>query len=65
MKLAIACDHAGYELMQKLADIVRAEGHQVDVAWPETYDPKDDYPDAAAALGRAVAAGKAERGILL
>ena len=65
MKLAIACDHAGYELMIKLAEMLRGEGHQIDVAWPDSYDPEDDYPDAAAALGRAVAAGKAERGILI
>jgi ribose 5-phosphate isomerase B len=65
MKLAIASDHAGYEMMESLLAFLRQEGHEVQVAWPDKYDAQDDYPDAAAALGRMVAAGVVERGILI
>jgi RpiB/LacA/LacB family sugar-phosphate isomerase len=65
MKLALGCDHAGFELKQRLAAWLRAEGHEVIEVWPERYDPQDDYPDAAAAVGRAVVAGRAERGVIL
>ncbi len=65
MKLAIASDHAGHAMMEALVKFLRQEGHEVEVAWPDQYDPQDDYPDAAAALGRAVAAGKVERGVLI
>ena len=65
MKLAIASDHAGYAMMEALVKFLRQEGHELEVTWPDQYDPQDDYPDAAAALGRAVAAGKVERGVLI
>ncbi len=65
MKLAISSDHAGYKMMESLVAFLRKEGHEVEVAWPDKYDDQDDYPDAAAALGRSVAAGKVERGVLI
>jgi len=65
MKIAIGSDHAGYALMNALAERLRAEGREVEVVWPERYDADDDYPDAAAAVARAVAGGGAERGILV
>jgi ribose 5-phosphate isomerase B len=65
MKLAIAADHAGFAMMEALAEFLRREGHEVEVAWPARFDPQDDYPDAAAAVGRAVAGGRAERGVLI
>jgi ribose 5-phosphate isomerase B len=37
----------------------------VDEVFPEVFDPQDDYPDAAAAVARAVAAGRAERGVIV
>ena len=29
MKIAIACDHAGYEYKEKLVEYLRKEGHEV------------------------------------
>lgn len=64
MKLVIGGDHAGFALKNALADLLRADGHEVhDLS--ARFDPQDDYPDAAAAVGRAVASGQAERGILV
>lgn len=65
MNIALGCDHAGFEMKDRLAAWLRKEGHQVSEVWPERYDPQDDYPDAAAAVGRAVASGQAERGVIL
>ncbi|HZN04632.1 MAG TPA: RpiB/LacA/LacB family sugar-phosphate isomerase [Candidatus Polarisedimenticolia bacterium] len=65
MKLALACDHAGWEMKNALAAFLRKQGHEVQEVFPERFDPQDDYPDAAAAVGRAVAAKTAERGILI
>ena len=64
MTIVIACDHAGYALKTILADMLRREGHAVQDLSP-ALDPKDDYPDAAAAVARAVAGRKAERGIIV
>jgi ribose 5-phosphate isomerase B len=65
MRIAVAADHAGYELKQLLADHIRKAGHAV--ADLGTNDPArpDDYPDFAEALGNAVQRGEAERGVLI
>lgn len=64
MKIAIACDHAGFPQKQTVLDVVKAYGHDpVDMGTHST-EPVD-YPDYAEKLGRAIQSGKAERGILL
>lgn len=64
MHIAIAADHGGYELKQHIAEFLIAQGHQVQDFG--TYSPEAvDYPDLAAPLARAVAAGEFERGILV
>ncbi|MGH9748675.1 MAG: ribose 5-phosphate isomerase B [Candidatus Polarisedimenticolia bacterium] len=64
MKVAVGSDHAGFELKNVLAAALRAQGHEVRDLTP-VHDPQDDYPDAAAAVGRAVAGGGAERGLIV
>jgi ribose 5-phosphate isomerase B len=64
MKIAIGADHAGFELKNRLRDSLIAEGHDVrDVG--TTSPESTDYPEFAARVGRAVAAGEVERGILV
>jgi ribose 5-phosphate isomerase B len=65
MRLALACDHAGWEMKNALAAYLRGQGHEVREVFPDKFDPQDDYPDAAEALGRAVASKTVERGILI
>ncbi|HEV8120639.1 MAG TPA: RpiB/LacA/LacB family sugar-phosphate isomerase, partial [Candidatus Polarisedimenticolia bacterium] len=65
MKLALASDHAGWDLKNIVAAWLRKEGHDVMEVFPDRYDPQDDYPDAAAAVGRAVSEERAERGVLI
>ncbi len=64
MKVAIACDHAGFALKQELAVALQQDGHEVhDLG---AYDTRpSDYPDYARAIGKAVVSGQAERGILV
>jgi len=64
MKIAIACDHAGFPLKDVVVDAVRAAGHEVlDLGTDSTQAV--DYPDYAEKVGRAIQSGGAERGILL
>jgi ribose 5-phosphate isomerase B len=64
MKIAVACDHAGYPLKARVIEIIRAAGHEVLDLGAHSTDPVD-YPDYARALGEAIRQGKAERGVLL
>ncbi len=64
MKVAIACDHAGFSLKETAIEQIRALGHEViDLG---IHAPTiTDYPDYAEKIGRALQAGQAERGIFL
>lgn len=62
MKIALGCDHAAYELKEAIKEKLTAEGHEVlDMGCDSTESV--DYPKYGHAVGRAVAAGDAERGI--
>lgn len=64
MKIAVACDHAGFPLKQRVIDTVVAHGHEpIDLGTGSTAPV--DYPDYAAKIGRAIQAGDADRGVLL
>lgn len=64
MRIAIASDHAAYELKTLLAEWLRGEGYEV--ADLGTNGPESvDYPDYGYALADAVASGDAERGVAL
>ncbi len=64
MKIALGADHAGYELKETMAAELTEMGYEVVDVGTYSTDPVD-YPDYAAALGRAVLDGRAERGILI
>lgn len=63
MRIAIAADHAGYELKQELIPSLRAIGEVEDLGTYST-DPVD-YPDIAERVARAVVSGAVERGVLI
>ena len=65
MKLAIAADHAGYDLKDLLVPWLRSAGHQVVDLGAHELDPDDDYPDFAAAVAQSIQSGGAERGIVV
>lgn len=64
MRIAIGSDHAGFELKEELRKLVASLGHDVDDVGTHS-TASCDYPDFAAAVGEAVAGGKAQRGIVL
>lgn len=64
MRIAVACDHAGYALKEALALFLRQEGHEVEDLGTDSEEPVD-YPDFCAAAARAVAAGSVDRGVVL
>ena len=65
MRIGIATDHGGFELKEMLAAHLRAAGHEVTDVGAFHMNPGDDYPDFVIPLGRAVAAGKVERGVAI
>lgn len=64
MKIAVACDHAGFPLKAMVLEMVRSLGHTVLDLGTDSEKPVD-YPDYAEKVGRALQQGEAERGILL
>ena len=64
MKIAVACDHAGFPLKSTILEVIRKSGNEVlDLGTDGAVAV--DYPDYADKLGRAIRDGQAERGILL
>lgn len=64
MGIALASDHAGYALKALLVEELRAAGHDVLDLGPDNED-RVDYPDFGAALAKAIAEGRASRGIVV
>lgn len=64
MKVAVACDHAGFPLKGMVVDVVRRLGHEAVDLGTHSTEPVD-YPDYADKLGLAVRGGETDRGILL
>lgn len=62
--IIIGCDHAAVGLKNDLAAELRSTGAQVEDVGTTGSEPVD-YPDVAELVGRRVASGEAERGILL
>lgn len=62
--IALAADHAGYALKEKLKEVLIERG--VDVLDLGTYSAEPaDYPDQANAVAEALAEGRAQRGVLV
>lgn len=64
MRVVIGADHAGFLLKEELKEQLDAAGYStLDVGTDS--EVSVDYPDFAAAVARAVAAGAADRGIIV
>jgi ribose 5-phosphate isomerase B len=64
MKIAIGSDHRGFHLKEKLANLLRMKGHEVDdegTSGPESVD----YPDFAVLVAKKVSSRTVDRGILI
>ena len=62
--IALAADHAGFELKEKIAGYLEAKGFEVMDLGTHDQEPAD-YPDFARAIGKVLQEEKAERGILV
>ena len=65
MKLAVGADHAGLDLKSQIVPWLENAGHEVLDVGAHTLDPADDFPDFAAAVGRTLTSGDAERGLMI
>ena len=63
-RVALAADHAGFELKEKVAAYLKGAGFEVMDLGTGDEEPVD-YPDFARAIGEALRKGRAERGILI
>ena len=64
MKIALGCDHGGYELKQHIIKVLEKLGHEYEDFGCYSLE-SCDYPDFGAAAARAVAEGKCDRGIVI
>jgi ribose 5-phosphate isomerase B len=63
-RIAVGCDHAGFLYKTKIAERLRAFGHEVVDFGTYSTDPVD-YPLVGFKVGEAVAGGEFERGVLV
>ena len=65
MRVAVAFDHRGVKLRERvLEEVVRAGHEPVDLG-TDAPEPRIDYPDKAREVGGAIRNGDAERGVLV
>ena len=64
MRIAMAGDHAGFEMKRDLAEKLRGDGHDVLDLGTHSTAPVD-YPDCADSVAAALRDGRAERGLIV
>ena len=64
MKIALGCDHGGYELKEYIITVIEKMGHEAADFGCHSLD-SCDYPDFGAAAAKAVAAGECDMGIVV
>ena len=65
MRVAVAFDHRGVKLRERVLDELEALGHRVVDLGTDSDAVRVDYPDKARALGASIKRGDAERGVLV
>lgn len=64
MKIAIGCDHAGFDYKEGIVAMLQSQGHMVQDFGAHSV-ASVDYPDFAHPVAEAVESGLADRGILI
>lgn len=64
-RVAISADHGGFQMKQDLLPFIKSLGFEVLDLGAFTFDALDDYPDFAKEVSECVAAGKAQKGIVI
>jgi len=65
MRIAIACDHAGYELMELIKQRLYDSGHEVVDFGTDNAERSVDYPDTGRPAAQAVVRGNCDRAVLI
>jgi ribose 5-phosphate isomerase B len=65
MRVAVAFDHRGVKLRERVLEELVALSHEVIDLGTDTDAVRIDYPDKAAEVGAALSDGRAERGVLV
>ncbi|MDA1013729.1 MAG: ribose 5-phosphate isomerase B [Planctomycetota bacterium] len=64
MKIAVASDHRGFEVKQRILTLIHDLGHEALDFGPGSVDSVD-YPDYAARVARSVSRNEVDRGVLI
>src|SRR6478736_638454 len=65
MRVAVAFDHRGVKLRERVLEELVALGHDIVDLGTDTDAVRIDYPDKAREVGEALLSGDAERGVLV
>ena len=65
MRVAVAFDHRGVKLRERVLEEIRELGHDAVDLGTDTAAVRIDYPDKAREIGDAIRSGDAERGVLI
>jgi ribose 5-phosphate isomerase B len=65
MKIALATDHAGFEMLKDLQEYLSELGHDCHNFGPASLNPSDDYPIFIFKAAQAVASGECDRAVIM
>ncbi|HEY7017731.1 MAG TPA: RpiB/LacA/LacB family sugar-phosphate isomerase [Gaiellaceae bacterium] len=65
MRVAVAFDHRGVKLRERLLEELAALGHEAVDLGTDRPEPRIDYPDKAREIGEAIRSGDAERALFV
>ena len=65
MRVAVALDHPGVKLRERVLEEVAHAGHEPVDLGTDAPEPRIDYPDKAREVGEAIRDGRAERAVLI
>ena len=65
MRVAVAFDHRGVVLRERVLAELEALGHEIVDLGTDRSTPRIDYPDKALEVGEAILNGEAERGVIV
>jgi ribose 5-phosphate isomerase B len=65
MRVAVAFDHRGVKLRERLLEVVAALEHEAVDLGTDKPEPRIDYPDKAREIGEAIRSGEAERALFV
>ena len=65
MRIAVAFDHRGVKLRERILETIQGLGHEIVDLGTDKPEPKIDYPDKAREVGDAIRSSAADRAVLV